>query len=134
LGWKADIEATWAGEVAVKELVIRDDFYITPDADQSFEHGRIYHIARNRHGGSRSTQIAYFHVWNPDIPAEGFFPHRRLDVFVMDHKLAPDAAWLARKLYETLETDGVVADPVWLGWHQVRELGGEQRGEVFDYE
>ncbi|CCV09533.1 conserved hypothetical protein [Mesorhizobium metallidurans STM 2683] len=81
-------------------LNLSDDYYAKSDEDGFFHHGVIYHISRNKAGGSVSTSIGRFHVWRPEVPPEGYFPHSRLDCYVNDDNLAPDAAWLARVLLD----------------------------------
>ncbi|RWM23903.1 MAG: hypothetical protein E5X53_00415 [Mesorhizobium sp.] len=118
----------------MNELSLSNDYYVESDYNGSFQHGKIFHIAHNKHGGSVSTGVAYFHVWKPAIHPEGYFPHHRLDCFISHGELAPDPAWLARRLFDTLIKHGRISEPVWLGWHRSEEIDGEERGSVFDWD
>jgi hypothetical protein len=116
----------------VEELILTPAYYVTSDADGGFRHGAIFHIVRNKHGGSISTIVGRFHTWRPDIPPEGYHPHWRIDCYVCDEGFAPD--WLAKLLADALVGRGAVSEPLWLGWHRTNEIGGESRGEVFDFD
>jgi hypothetical protein len=75
-----------------------------------------------------------FHVWQAKLRPEGYFPHSRVDCYVMDHELAPDPAWLARTLLNELLRQGGISEPIWLEWHRSNPMDGEARGEVFDFD
>ena len=79
-----------------------------------------------------STPIARYFITRPDIGAEGYHPHSRIDCIVRDHELAPAEEWLARRLVAVLLERAVVAEPLWVSWHRAEELGGDAYGEVFD--
>ncbi|ADV14936.1 hypothetical protein Mesci_5929 [Mesorhizobium ciceri biovar biserrulae WSM1271] len=115
-------------------LNLSPDYYAVSDAAGLFQNGVIFHISRNRSGGSVSTPVGRFYVSRPEIPPEGYFPHCRLDCYVDDDSLSPEAAWLARVLLDKLILAGAASEPIWLSWHQSNELGGEHRGEVFDFD
>jgi hypothetical protein len=116
------------------KLNISAEYYAESDEDGRFQNGQLFHIARNSSGGSLSTGVGRFHIWRKKLPPEGFFPHSRLDCYVLDHDLAPDPAWLARALLTALTQQGVVSEPVWLEWHRFSNSDGEARGEVFDFD
>ncbi|KAA3448548.1 hypothetical protein C7I87_21380 [Mesorhizobium sp. SARCC-RB16n] len=113
-------------------LNLSTDYYATSDADGRFQHGVIFHITRNKAGGSISTPVGRFYTWRPEIHPEGYFDHSRVDCYVDDHRLAPEPSWLARTLLGALVELGSVSEPIWLGWHRSKELDGEERGKVFD--
>lgn len=115
-------------------LPIDMNFYVTSDAEGGFEHGEIFHIERTGQGGSIATPIGRYFTTKPNIGAEGYHPHSRIDCVVRDHKLAPAEDWLARRLVDALLKDALVAEPLWVSWHRAKELGGEARGEVFDFD
>ncbi|RUU12786.1 hypothetical protein EOD10_16690 [Mesorhizobium sp. M7A.T.Ca.TU.009.01.3.2] len=114
------------------KLTLSSDYYIVSDADGLFQHGEIFHISRNKAGGSVSTRVGRFHTWRPQLHPEGYFPHSRLDCHVDDDPLAPEPSWLARTLLDALIQQGEISEPIWLGWHKTKELDGEERGQVFD--
>jgi hypothetical protein len=117
-------------------LDLSPDYVAEGAADGAFGSGVIYHFAPNQTGrGGVFTPVGRFHVWNPTIGAEGYNPHQRIDCYLRDaHELAPDPAWMTRALCDALVRNGTVREPVWLGWHRSTELGGEPRGEVFDFD
>ncbi|RUT95967.1 hypothetical protein EOD23_31495 [Mesorhizobium sp. USDA-HM6] len=118
----------------MNDLDLSPDFFVEWSADDDFNSGKIYHIKRNKTGGSLSTPVARFFITSARIPAEGFFPHRRLDCFVSDTALAPKPEQLARDLFEVLRSRGLIDEPTWLGWHVAEERGGAPFGEVFDFD
>lgn len=113
-------------------ISIDADFYAQSDAGGQFQNGQIFHIERNSDGGSTSTPIGCYFITRPDIGAEGFYPHSRMDCFVRNHRLAPAEDWLAKRLLEALLANKNIAEPIWVSWHRADELGGEARGAVFD--
>ncbi|TIX92658.1 hypothetical protein [Rhizobium sp. P44RR-XXIV] len=117
----------------MKDLDLSNDFYIEWFNNEDFTSGRIYHIERNKHGGSLSKGVARFFITQARIPAEGYFPHRRLDCFVSDSKLVPKPEQLARDLFRALIGRGLIDEPTWLGWHVAEERGGAPFGEVYDW-
>lgn len=118
----------------MNDLDLSPDFYVEWSADNDFSSGEIYHIKRNKTGGSMSTPVARFFITSARIPAEGFLPHQRLDCFVSDNALAPKPEQLARDLFEALRSRGLTDEPTWLGWHVAEERGGAPFGEVFDFD
>jgi len=116
----------------VPDVQIDPNFYVQSDADGNFRTGQIFHIARNSHGGSMSTPIGRYFITLPNIGAEGYNTHSRMDCFVRSPPLAPAEDWLAKCLLGALLAGGFVAEPVWVSWHRAEELGGEARGAVFD--
>jgi len=118
----------------MSDLPIDTNYYATSDAEGEFRNGEIFHIERNPRGGSVSTPIGRYFTTRPSTGAEGFHPHSRIDCIVRDHELAPAEDWLARRLVVALLERAVVAEPLWLSWHRAKELGGEARGEVFDFD
>lgn len=118
--------------MAIPHLPIDADYHVAPHRD-GFRSGIVFHIKRNAVGsGWVSTPIARFFVTRPDIGAEGYNLYERLDCYVRDHPLSPDDGWLARRLADALLAEGVVTEPLWIGWHHARESGGEARGQVFE--
>jgi hypothetical protein len=115
-------------------LSIDTNFYVTSDAEGGFRHGEIFHIERGGQGGSLATPIGRFFTTESNIGVEGYHPHSRIDCFVRDHELAPTEDWLARRLVDALLKSGVVSEPLWVSWHRAKEVGGEARGEVFDFD
>lgn len=115
-------------------LPIDTNFYVTSDAEGGFRNGEIFHLERTVQGGSLATPIGRYFTTKPNIGAEGYHPHSRIDCFVRDHELAPAEDWLARRLVDALLKSAVVAEPLWVSWHRAKELGGEARGEVFDFD
>lgn len=113
------------------EFALSPDFYYVADRSGSVS-GEVYHIVKNRHGGSISTPIARFFVSSPPLSVEGFNDHRRVDCYVRKHELAPEQRWLAKRLTDSLIERGVVTQPIWLSWHSSVEISGEALGEVFD--
>jgi hypothetical protein len=113
---------------------LSDSFYADGDRAGTFQSGEIYHIARNRHGGSTATPIGRFFITEPEIGAEGYHPHKRLDCFVRDHSLSPSAEWLGRTLTAALLSTGNISGPVWTSWHLANEIGGSATGDVFDFD
>ncbi len=93
--------------------------------------GEVYFIERNSSGGAMLTPIARFFAWRP-ASTEGFHPHWRVDCFVRQHKLAPEAGWLGKALTEALIQNDICERPIWTSWHTSEELQGEAFGEVFD--
>jgi hypothetical protein len=118
--------------VTMHQLNIDPSFYITASADGTFHSGRVFHISRNSSGGSTSTPVGYYFVWRPDIGAEGYHLHWRVDCFVRDHQLAPSPRWLGTVLADALLSTASVSEPLWISWHSSKELAGEARGQVFD--
>jgi hypothetical protein len=118
----------------MNELDLSAEYYVQSDEEGRFQHGELYHISRNSSGGSVSTRVGMFHVWRRKLHPEGYFPHFRVDCYVTNHGLAPDPAWIARALLDTLMQQGFVAEPIWLEWHRSNESHGEARGEVFDFD
>lgn len=116
----------------MNDLDLSPDFYVEWSADKDFRSGEIYHIKRNRTGGSVSWSVARFFITNARIPIEGFFPHRRLDCFVSDTALVSKPEQLARLLFEVLRSRGLIDEPAWLNWYVAKEQGGAPFGEVFD--
>ena len=113
-------------------LNLSPEYNIVSDADGLFQHGVIFHISRNKVGGSVSTPVGRFYTWRPQIHPEGYFQHSRVDCYIDDAPLAPEPSWLARTLLDALKQQGAISEPIWLGWHKSEELGGEERGQVFD--
>lgn len=70
------------------EIALSPDFYVLGDRE-GLTNGEVYHIQRNRSGGSVSTPVARYFISTPPSEAEGFHLHRRLDCFVQKHRLAP---------------------------------------------
>ncbi|WP_105371831.1 hypothetical protein [Neorhizobium huautlense] len=116
------------------DLELSDNFYVEWSANEDFSSGRIYHIKRNKHGGSLSKGGARFFVTQARIPPEGYFPHRRLDCFVSDSDLVPKPEELARDIFRALTARGLIEEPTWLGWHVAEERGGAACGEVYDWD
>jgi len=119
---------------AMSDLPLDPKFFARSDAEGRFQNGEIFHIKRNSQGGTVSTPIARYFTTRPEIGAEGYHPHWRIDCTVRDHGLAPAEDWLARRLVDALLERGAVTEPVWVSWHRAKELGGEARGEVFDFD
>jgi len=115
------------------KLILSPEFYAVGDRE-GMTSGEVYHIERNRFGGSVSTPVARYFLSTPPLRAEGFHPHRRLDCFVRKHKRAPRGNWLAKRLADLLVEQGVLAEPTWISWHESKEVGGEALGEVFDFD
>lgn len=116
----------------MNDLELSHDFYVEWSVDEDFSSGRIYHIKRNRHGGSVSNGVARFFITNARPPAEGYHAHHRLDCFVSDRQLVPEPEQLARLLFRILKDRDLVREPTWLGWHVADEQGGIPFGEVYD--
>jgi hypothetical protein len=115
-------------------LDLSPQFYAIAD-HSGLASGVVYHVERIRGGGgSLSTPVAQFFVSTPPLVAEGFHPHQRLDCFVRKHELAPRGDWLTKRLADLLIEQGVIHQPIWLGWHEATEIGGEALGEVFDFD
>lgn len=114
------------------KLDLSPQFYAIAD-HSGLASGEVYHVDRNRDGGSFSTPIARFFVSTPPLVAEGFHAHQRLDCFVRKHELAPRGDWLTKRLADLLIERGVLYQPIWLAWHEATETGGEALGEVIDY-
>lgn len=113
-------------------LNLSPDYYVVSDADDLFRHGVILYISRNKAGGSVSTPVGRFCAWRPQIQPEGYFPHSRVDCYIDNGPLAPEPSWLAQTLLDALIQHGHISEPIWLGWHRSEEVGGEERGQVFD--
>lgn len=118
----------------MQTLPIDTNLFITSDAEGGFRHGEIFHVERNAHGGSLETPIGRYFVTKPNIGVEGFHPHSRIDCFVRDHELTPAEEWLTRRLVDALLKNSIVTEPLWISWHRAKEIGGEARGEVFDFD
>ncbi|MND28952.1 hypothetical protein D3C80_194490 [compost metagenome] len=116
------------------DLDLSPDFYVEWPADNDFSSGRIYHIGRNNAGGSLSTPVARFFITSAKIPAEGFFPHQRLDCFISNTKLVLKPEQLARDLFRVFKSRELIGEPTWLSWHVAEEQGGAPFGEVFDFD
>jgi hypothetical protein len=116
------------------DLAIGLNFYAASDADGGFRNGMIFHVERNASGGSVSTPIARYFTTRPDVGAEGYHSHERIDCIVRDHPLAPAEDWLGRQLADVLLARQVVTEPIWVSWHRATEIGGEARGHVFDFD
>jgi len=95
--------------------------------------GEVYHVVRNRDGGSISTPIARYFIWRP-VFIEGFNPHWRIDCYVREHSLSPDARSLGLALRDSLIRESHCDSPCWVSWHRSKELDGEPMGDVFDYD
>ena len=95
--------------------------------------GEVYHVVRNNAGGSTSTPIARYFVWRPTY-LEGFNEHWRIDCYVREHTLSPDAKTLGLALRDALNRESLCDSPCWVSWHRSNEIGGEPMGEVFDFE
>lgn len=114
------------------EIMLSPEFYVVGDRE-GWANGEVYHIKRNRFGGSISTPVARYFLSTPPLRAEGFHPHQRLDCFVRKHRRVPRGNWLARRLADCLVERGLIQRPVWISWHEAKEVGGEALGEVFDF-
>ncbi|WP_027668230.1 hypothetical protein [Rhizobium leguminosarum] len=112
----------------MNDLDLSSDFYVSWSADDDFSSGEIYHIKRNKSGGSLSTPVARFFITSARIPAEGLFPHQRLDCFVSNTGLVLKPEQLARDLFESMKSRGLIDEPTWLGWHVAEERGGAPFG------
>ena len=123
-------------EVFVRTRIIEVDqsHYATRNRDELFSGGEVFHSAKNTNGGSVDTPVARFFVTKPEIGAEGYHPHSRVDCVVFHSALVPDPASLARRLTDELLARRPVQEPLWLGWWTGQELSGEARGEVFDFD
>ena len=95
--------------------------------------GEIYHAARNAQGGGVLTPVARYFCWHPRF-AEGFNKHWRVDCYVREHPLAPDAEWAGKALVTALIGQQLCSEPIWLSWHKSSELGGTAYGQVFEAE
>jgi hypothetical protein len=96
--------------------------------------GEIFHTKRNTFGtGSTSTPIARYFAWRPEY-IENVNPHWRIDCFVREHKLAGNPKNLTQLLANELVTHKLCDTPIWIGWHKVLELGGEAKGELFEFD
>jgi hypothetical protein len=95
--------------------------------------GEIYHVVRNVAGGSWNTPIANFFAWRPEF-IEGYNAYWRVDCFVRDHALAPPPGEIGEALAHALMREKLCDKPLWVSWHQSRELGGKEFGEVFERE
>ena len=115
-------------------LPIDSNFYVRSDAEGGFRNGEIFHSERTVQGGSIATPVGCYFTTKPDIPEEGFNPHSRIDCFLWDHELTPAEDWLTRRLVDALLLSAVVAEPLWVSWHRAKELGGEARGEVYNFD
>lgn len=119
----------------MNDLDLSPDFYVEWSANRDFSSGKIFHIERNRRGsGSMSTPVGRFFVTDARIPAEGFFPHKRLDCFVSNTKIVSSPERLARDLYQALRKRDLLDEPAWLSWHVSKEQDGVAYGEVFDFD
>ncbi|MGL4635025.1 MAG: hypothetical protein ACRCWF_03510 [Beijerinckiaceae bacterium] len=118
----------------MRTLALDPTFYIEADEVGVFHSGLIYHILRNSQGGSVSTPIGRYFTSRPALQAEGILPHWRIDCFVIEHKLAPQADWLGKALANALIKSASVTEPLWVSWHSSKELGGEPMGDVFDFD
>lgn len=116
----------------MNDLDLSPDFYIEWSANQDFSSGKIFHIKRNKWGGSISNEVALFFITKARIPAENFFPHQRLDCFITGVKFVSDPERLARNLFDKLRSRGAISEPTWLGWHIVKKGDGTPIGDVFD--
>jgi hypothetical protein len=67
--------------------------------------GELYHVARNKSGGAIMTPIGRYFAWRPQF-IEGYFAYWRVDCFVRQHNLAPDAKLLGEALIDTLIKEG----------------------------
>lgn len=117
----------------MQNLELSRDFYAKP-SETGFGSGEIYHIERNEAGGSLSTPVARYFVTNPAIPAEGYFPHQRLDCFFGQISFVSDPRQLTKRLFGSLQKLGVINEPAWIGWHVSEELAGMPLGEVWDFD
>jgi hypothetical protein len=117
----------------MREIVLSPEYYAIGDRD-GWSSGEVFHIERNKDGGSVSTPVARYFVSVAPLGAENFHPHQRLDCFVRKHRRAPRGGWLAKRLTNLLVENGVLAQPIWIGWHEAKEIGGEALGDVFDYD
>jgi hypothetical protein len=118
----------------MNHLDLSNDFYVEWSANLDFSSGEIYHVKKNKHGGSISTGVARFFVTSARIPPEGYHPHQRLDCFVSDAMLVPQPEQLAKLLFEALKDHDIIGEPAWLGWHIAEEKGGAAFGDVYDWE
>ncbi|RUX48450.1 MAG: hypothetical protein EOS58_06905 [Mesorhizobium sp.] len=118
----------------MSDLDLSSNFYVEWSANGDLKSGRIFHIERNASGGSLSTPVARFFMTNARIPAEGFFPHQRLDCFVSNTEFVSKPEQLARDLFKALSSRNLIDEPTWLGWHVAEEQGGAAFGEVFDFD
>lgn len=118
----------------MKTLPVDTNLFITSDAEGGFRHGEIFHVERNADGGTLNTPIGRYFTTKPNIEVEGYHPHSRIDCFVREHELAPAEEWLTRRLSDVLLKNAIVEEPLWISWHRAKEIGGEARGEVFDFD
>jgi hypothetical protein len=117
--------------VAWSEPVELSDVFVARSEESEPTIGEVYHVARNEHGGAMWTPVVRYFAWRPS-PADGYHSHWRLECFVRDDELAPDPEWVGKALTDALVSQQVLSEPLWVSWHRSQELGGEERGEVFD--
>jgi hypothetical protein len=119
----------------MNDLDLSPEFYVEFARGGGFDAGSIYHVTRHKVGsGQVAAHVARFFITDSRIPAEGVFPHKRLDCFVIDKRLVPKPERLAGILFEALKRQGAISEPVWLAWYVAKGLGGKPYGEVLDFD
>jgi hypothetical protein len=118
----------------MNDLDLSSNFYVQWSANKDFSSGEIFHIKRNTSGGSLLTPVARFFITNARIPAEGYFPHQRLDCFVSNTQFVSEPEQLAKDLFKALRNQDLIDEPTWLSWHVAEEQGGTACGAVFDFD
>lgn len=114
-------------------------FSIAPTLDavclisSEFVSGDVYHVQRNSAGGANFTPIARFFAWRP-VHVENYHPHWRVDCFVRGHELSSEPKIIAKALAKGLLQEAICTEPLWVSWHQSKEIGGTNFGEVFDFD
>ncbi|EJB03798.1 hypothetical protein FHX14_006501 [Rhizobium sp. BK619] len=118
----------------MNDLQLSPEFHVEFSRGGRSDSGSIHHVIRHKLGGWITTPVALFFITDARIPAEGFFPHKRLDLFVSDKRLVSKPEWLAGILFEALRKRGAIGEPAWLEWHVAKSLDGKPYGEIFDFD
>ncbi|PDT00088.1 hypothetical protein CO666_32460 [Rhizobium chutanense] len=118
----------------MNDLELSPEFHVEFSRGGGSDSGCINHVTRHRSGGWITTHVGRFFITDARIPAECFFPHKRLDLFVSDKKLVSKPEWLAGILFEALRKRGAIDEPAWVEWHGAKPLDGKAYGDVFDFD
>ncbi|MBY5783915.1 hypothetical protein HFN62_09205 [Rhizobium leguminosarum] len=118
----------------MNDIDLSPELYVEFSRGGGSDSGSIYHVTRHKGGGQVSAHVARFFITDARIPAEGVFPHKRLDCFVVDKRLVPKPERLAGILFEALKKHGAIGEPAWLEWYVAKGLGGKPYGEVLDFD
>ncbi|WP_260682695.1 hypothetical protein [Rhizobium laguerreae] len=105
----------------MNDIDLSPELYVEFSRGGGSDSGSICHVTRHKGGGQVSAHVARFFITDARIPAEGVFPHKRLDCFVIDKSRVPKLERLAGVLFEALKNTARLTSPH--GWNGMLPRG-----------